>query len=201
MTSEIQTDRYSQIIRRVSAMIGPGGRVVEALTELFPVLDVERVPGELLLLGGTRLSFGGGSRTGDAGEAGRMQLFNPVDSNALVTVTRILASVSVTSTLRWGVVNVALTTGTGTETFRDTRLGLTDRPVGEIRAVSSVALADATNQVQVTANTPVVIEDPNGVAVLSPGFGIEVGPAALAITVFLAFSWRERPAEAAELQF
>ncbi len=48
MGQELQQNRYDQLIRRVGGIIGPGSKVVEALGELFPVIDVENVPGELL---------------------------------------------------------------------------------------------------------------------------------------------------------
>ena len=54
---EVQQNRWDQLIRRVSGSIGPGSRVSETLSELLPVMDVERVPGELLRLMGTDVAM------------------------------------------------------------------------------------------------------------------------------------------------
>jgi len=201
VTTEIQTDRYSQIIRRVAGQIGPGGRVVESLTDLFPVVDLEDVPGELLLLGGTRLCFGGGALTGAAGEVARHQLFNPAGSDALITLTRVIMSSGPNTTFRWGRSAAALTTGIGTEIFRETRLLGTSLPVGQIRQDSTVAFSPGTNQAHVLASSPLILEDVNGVAILSPGQGFEFSSNTVASNTAASFFWRERPAEQSELKF
>ena len=62
------------------------------------------------------------------------------------------------------------------------------------------ALAAGTNQSRVLANTVLFLEDENGVAVLAPGGGFEIGSAAGVNTLFYSFYWRERPAEPSELK-
>lgn len=200
MPSELQQNRYDQLIRRVGGIVGPGSKVSEALTELFPVIDVERVPGELLLLGGTRLAFGGGTIVGAAGQRPKAQLFNPVGSGQLITVTSVIASTQVADTLRWGVQPIQLSTGIGTETFRDTRLGLA-RPTGAIFQESAVALASGTNQARLIVNDPIHLDDENAIAILAPGNGFEIGLSLVANSLFYTFSWRERTAERSELSF
>jgi len=199
MADEIQQNRYDQLLRRVGGLIGPGAKVAEVLSELFPMFDVENVPGELLILGGTRICIGGGSITSAAAEAPRMQLFNPVDSGNLITLTSLIVSRAALGIIRFGPVTVPLATGIGTETFRDMRLALQDRPVGEIRTESSVALADATGQFRIPDSVPYTLEDENGVVVLPPGTGFEIGLASLQATIFTSWFWRERVAEPSEL--
>lgn len=198
---EIQQNRYDQLLRRVGGLIGPGAKVGEVLSELFPMIDVERVPGELLLLMGTRIAIGGGIFTSAAGQSPKVQLFNPVDSGNIITVTRLTVSAGSNVLIRFGPVNLALTTGIGTETFRDMRLPLTDRPIGEIRQESAVALADGTGQVLVSPNIPFILEDPNGVVVLPPGTGFEIGRDDQLSTIVHYWNWRERVAEPSELNF
>lgn len=199
MTDEIQTTRYDQLIRRVAGIIGPGSKVAEVITELFPMIDVENVPGELLRLSGTFIAFGGASITGAAGQSGRVQLFNPADSGNLITVSHVDVGVDASQTVRYGVGTIALTTGVATQVHRDTRTPITQRPIGQIRTQSSVALAPATGQVRLLANSTFRVFDPNGVAVLLPGSGLEVGASNNATLVVATFFWRERVAQESEL--
>lgn len=199
MTFEVQQTRWDRIIRRVSGSIGPGSRVSETLSELFPMIDVERVPGELLLLGGTAISHGGGTLTAIAAEAPTAQLFNPVGSNHLVTITGVYVAFLSTGVVRWGTTSTQRGTVIGTETFRDMRSVSPAQPVGQVSQDSDAALADATNQTRLVANVNLKISDPNGVAVLAPGTGFEIGSNILTNTIWFSFYWRERPAEQSEL--
>jgi len=197
--TEIQQNRWDQLVRRAANIVGGGSQVSDTLNELFPVIDVERVPGELLLLAGTRISFGGGVTVGAATTAGRAQLFNPVNSNVLATITGMLISTSADTIIRFGVNNTALSGGIGTETLRDLRNLQPNSPTCQIRTQITVALADATGQTRVLASDPLQLEDPNGLFVLSPATGIEVGPSSFNIGMNFTFFWRERAAEASEL--
>jgi len=198
----IQQNRYDQLLRRVCDLKGPGSKVVDSLSELFPVIDVERVPGELLLLGGTSLCQGAAIVTGAVGERPRIQIFNPVGSGKLVTVTTVYVSTtSGSNTVRWAINQTALTTGVGTEVFRDGRLRVGSRPTAQIRTDSTVAITDANGIFQILNNTPEIVEDSNGVAVLPPGSGLEFGTADAAEQIIITFLWRERVAEPSELGF
>lgn len=197
--TELQQSRYDSLMRRVGDLKGPGSKVNDVLEELFPVLDVEQVPGELLILAGTDLCVGAGSIAGAVGEVGRIQLFNPVGSGKIMTVTTVISSFTGNSTMRLGISVTPLTNGVGTETFRDTRRAGASQPTGQIRTVSSVAFANATWQFAVLANRPQFIHDPNGIVVLSEGFGIDTSPADTVLFTLATFMWRERLAEPSEL--
>jgi len=201
MTSDLQQTRYDQLIRRVGGIIGPGSKVAEALTELFPTIDVENVPGELLWLSGWRLGFGGAVITGAVGEAARVQLFNPVGSGKIVSVSQALISTSGTSTIRISVTTTALASGIGTELQRDTRGGVIENTTSQIRTDSLVALADATIQYRTVANVLTVIKDKNSIAVLAPGTGITFGHGSAAALLSVSFFYRERVALESELLF
>ncbi len=200
MTSEIQQNRYDRLMRRVAGIIGPGSKVSEVLTELFPVLDVETMPSELLILMGTNTAFGGGTITGAVGESPKMGLFNPAGSNTVVTLTDVWASSSNgNQTVRWGTNTNELATQPGTETFADTRNPLNQRPVARIGQESAVALANATGQRRLVSNTAHHLEGKNDVVILRPGIGFEIGFAVTQAVLFTAFYWRERPMEASEV--
>jgi len=201
MTSEIQQNRYDQLLRRVAGIIGPGSKVKEVITELFPMFDVENVPAELYLLMGTQLGFGGGVITALAGQSPKAQLFNPPESGKLVTITSLLMSGQSNDTYRWGRQNLSIGTAIATENMRDTRIDIATRPVAQIRQLAELALAPATGQVRNLNTRPLQITDQNGLMVLSPGHGMTVGLTIQATTLNYTFYWRERTAEQSELNF
>ena len=200
MAYEVQQTRWDRTIRRVSGSIGPGSRVSETISELFPMIDVERVPGELLVLGGTGICSGGGTLKAEVAEVVSAQLFNPAGSNSLVTITKVYVAFLATANVRWGTTSVPRGTVISTQRFRDTRRIPPALPVAQVSQDSDVALASGINQTRLIADTTLKLEDENGVAVLAPGSGFEIGANVSENTIFYSFYWRERPAEESELQ-
>ena len=199
MSDEIQQNRYDQVLRRVAGIIGPGSKVSQVITELFPMINVEDLPAELLRLGGTRLCFGGGFIASVVGEAPTAQLFNPAGSNALVTITRVDLGTQGTSGIRWGVVPVERGSVISTQVFRDTRDVAPNRPIATVRQETAVALASGTMQSRFATNNNFTLLDQNDIAVLAPGTGFEIGLSQSDIGLAYGFFWRERPALESEL--
>lgn len=201
MTAELQQNRYDQLIRRVGGIIGPGSKVAEALGELFPVIDVENCPGELLRLGGTILGFGGAAATGLAGQRGRVQLFNPIGSGKIVTCTSVILSTINTGTVRGIVTGTENTLQVNNDRRRDTRDGVASRTTAQIRTDSVAGVVADQILFQMLTNTPYHFLPPDGFAVLAPGTGLLFEHNSLTATITANFFWRERPAEASELSF
>ena len=201
MTSEIQQNRYDMLIRRVGGLIGPGSKVSEVISELFPMFDVENMPAELLRLAGTRICIGGGTLAATAGVAGTAVLENPAGSGMLVTLERVDFAMSAVKEIRWGVQNGfrATAVAIGTEDFRDVREFAPDQPTANVRQIAEVALANGTNQTRAIGNAGFVLDPPNSVCVLPPGTSFEIGCGGVNIAIFYGFSWRERVAEQSEL--
>jgi len=199
--TEIQQGRYDALVRRVADLKGPGSKVNDMLEELFPVFDVEKLPAELYRLANIDLCWGGGFVAGIAAQAGRGQILNPAGSGKVITVTRAGITHPATAVNRWGRRDVALTSNLSTQIFRDTRHPLGNLPTGQIRAQSSVALANATGQAQSLTSRPFAIEDTNGLMVLTEGTGFEIGIDSLAVDISFYFYWRERVAEPSEINF
>lgn len=199
--AEIQQTRYDRLVRRVTGAIGPGSKVAEVITELFPMVDVERVPGELLKLGGTNLGFGGILVAAVVAETPKIQLFNPVDSGLLVTVTTIVASVSVDAQITLGVTSTVLPNGPGIDVERDTRGSTLDRPTASIFTLSDAGAGPNFFPSLVLARHPITFQDENGLFILAPGTGVTVSSTTLNIALTASFLWRERAAELSELQF
>ena len=202
--SEIQQGRYDALLRRVADLKGPGSKVNDVLEELFPMFDVENLPGELYILAQTDLCFGGGRTDGIVAQAGRAQLFNPEGSGKVLTITEVGFSVGALGITRWGRRDTPLTTDLQTQLFRDTRkaaAGVLNLPTGQIRVQTSVALANATGQTFVPSATPLILSDKNGIAVLGPNTGFEIGTSSTNQQESFYFNWRERVAEPSETNF
>ena len=201
MTSELQQTRYDQLIRRVGGIIGPGSKVSEALSELFPVISVEDLPAELMMLAGWKMAMGGSELAATAAEVSKIQLFNPVGSGQLVVIERINAGPATTVDIRMAFTNTALVDESANDRFRDTRLGTATIPTASTRTDSS-ATGVAGQFIQRTlGNTTIVVESTKGVAVLAPGSGLTIGPDSTNIALVASFLWRERVAESSELLF
>jgi len=200
MTYEVQQTRWDRLIRRVSGSIGPGSRVSETLSELFPVLDVERVPGELLVLSGTNLAFGAAVVTGAAGEIPNAILFNPAASGNVLTITGISVGSDIADRIRMELITGISGSGIATQAFRDGRLiDPNNVPVGNVRTLSNPSQLAGRVDFPVVADTPVFVSDPNGIAVVSPDTSFRVGSVTIATTIVVTFFWRERPAQESEL--
>jgi len=201
MPSELQQTRYDRLIRRVGGIIGPGSKVAEALAELFPVIDVENVPAELLALAGTSMAFGGSTLTAAAAQFSIIQVFNPVDSGKIVTVTAAIFYSTVTQFYTYDITDVARPVIINNQRFVDSRLGVTSRPTSIILHESAAAASVATGRMRSAGSTPVFLTNANALAVLAPGTGFEVSANTANSLLECTFYWRERPAEASELNF
>lgn len=197
--TELQQNRYDQTIRRVGGIIGPGSKVAEVLTELFPVVDVERIPAELLILGQTDLGSGAQSVTAAVGELPFIQLFNPTGTGKLVTVTQLWISTIGVTTIVIASNNTEEGAAINTEVFRDRRRSILNRPAAVMRSGSKVAGINGNFRFIIGANSPVFIKDPNELGILAPGSGLAVGGSSAAGRIDVTFLWRERAAEQSEL--
>ncbi len=197
--TELQQSRYDQVLRRVGDLKGPGSKVNDVLTELFPMFDVENLQPELFLLGGQLLSMGASNLDGGVGAVPNIGLFNPEGSGKLIIVTSCIVSSLNTQTIFFSTQHTAFTTLVTTNLSRDTRVVAPELPVGQIREETSVGLLFANGEIRISSNTPFTLTDPNGLAVLAPGGGFAVGGNTFDSHLFASFLWRERVAEPSEL--
>lgn len=199
--TEIQQNRYDQLIRRVNNIVSPGSMVGDALNELFPVIDVEKVPLELLKLSGWRLGLGSSEQAALAANNNLAQLFNPADSGMLVTLTRVFIRTNTTQFIRFTFLESPLTNDVGNVLPRDTRDGLTGGVFAQVRNVQQVGGLPAIGQIFVVGDVGFDLRDQDGFVVLAPGTGIDFSTTVLNTSLQITFMWRERTAQQSELQF
>lgn len=199
MHNEVQQTRWDRLIRRVAGSIGPGSRVGETLSELFPVLDVESVPGELLILAGTRLCWQSTERPPLVGSFSVSQLQNPVDSGSIVTVTRIEVMADIDHILNMEVTDTFLGATTA-GLFRDGRLGTGRETTAKVSSLDGVATGGGIHE-HLLAGVRTVFEDVNALVTLGPGQALQVGTGTQDLRLTTNYFWREREAQPSELQF
>jgi len=198
----IQQSRYDALLRRVADLKGQGSMVHDALGELFPTIDVENTPSELLYLMGTRMAMGGEEITAGVGFFPRIQLLNPVGSGFLMTITDIITSGNIIQTYHaTTTLSILATAPLGVTGFLDTRGGV-EVPVGQIRTSTTAATGTVGRwRFRLLSAADLHEVNPKGIAVLSPGAAYEVGGQTTNQVQRTAFRWRERVAEPSELNF
>jgi len=197
---DINQGRYDRLLRRTAAQVGPGSKVSNALEDLFPVIEVEDAPMELLRASGWIFGMGQIQRTAAAATENAQQLFNPPGSGRLMVLTSLQMMCTVLTTLTYGPTFVALADASVAGAERDTRAGRIEATVGLMQREDD-GTASLFGVSRKLANTPFEMSDQNGIAVLAPGSGFVVHAATAALTVFTSWQWRERVAEPEELDF
>jgi len=198
--NELQQTRYDRLLRRVGGIIGPGSKVAEVLSELFPVFDVENLPPELYLLGDTRLAIGAEDRPPPgAGNFNKIQLLNPLGSGVIITVTQMLMSSNGSQTIHFGAEIITRANLITNRAFRDTRFRVVELPLGEIRHEVTAAIGPNIGLSRIAAVTQVSIRDDNGIYVLAPGSGLTCSNGLANTELTVTYFWRERAAESSEL--
>jgi len=175
--------------------------VNDALAELFPMIDVETLKAELQLLSGTRLGFGATSQAAAAAVLAHSQLFNPVDSNMIVVLERVDLSTPTGQLIEYALATSPLSGGASNRAVRDTREGILQLMVGQVRDVTQAGGLPSFGLISVLSDQNEAIEDKRGVFVLAPGTGITFATTLVNTTFRVSYMWRERVAEPAELNF
>jgi len=198
--TEIQQNRWDQLVRRVANVVGGASQVNDTLNELFPVLDVENVPGELLYLSGMRLSWCGSALQASVGNTNHHQLFNPAGSQVLATITGVHIHSTTNQSFRMAATTTALANSVGNVILRDLR-NLTDVPSCQNRNVQQAGGIPLITEWRALASVMLHIADPNGIQVLFPGTGLTVATVGTNIVSTVNWFWRERVFEPAEVNF
>lgn len=197
--TEIQQNRWDRLIRRAANVVGGGSQVNDTLNELFPVMDVENVPGELLALMQITLGWCSSGLVPVVAEQNHHQLFNPAGSGSFLVVTQVAMHCITSTSFRFSTFIAELATLAGNERRRDTRAGVLAELVGQNRTDQSAVSGGLDFRIRAIANEEQYIKDENSVAVLFPGTGLTVSTESANVQSVVSFMWRERVFEPAEL--
>jgi len=192
--------RYDRLLRRTTAQVGFGSKVTEALEDLFPTLDVESLPMELLRASGWHFGSGVVDRTSAVATTNVQQLFNPPGSGLLMTITSLFINVGTLGSVSWGPGFVALADASVPGAERDLR-ALSIAPTVGLLQREDNGTPSTFGRTVIPASTTLQIVDPNGVAVLAPGTGWLVSTLGTNVNMKTSWQWRERVAEPEELNF
>lgn len=197
MTS-LNQNRYDQLLRRVGDLKGPGSKVNDALTELFPMIDVENVPAELLILSGARLCMANTfTAAGGATFFGHSFLRNNVRSGVIARLIYIQASMPLQTVNLGPTLNSAA--ANGVRAFADTRI------FGEGTAlVTQASNNNLTTGVQflvipTQTNGNFEFEPPAAISVIAPGAAFMVSNNTVNTSLRVNYIWVERVAQPSEL--
>jgi len=197
---DLQTARYDRLVRRVGGIIGPGSKVTEALSELFPMLDLENLPHELLALSNTQTVFSTLIVQPVAAEFSQAQLFNPGGSSTIVIPSSVWIAGS-SGGVAWELTETQISPGGFSGQFRDTRSGFGLESAGKVSADTNAVLIGQRGRLNVLGTESFHLWDDNGIAVLAPGTGIIFSQATVNTSLIVTFFWREREALQSELNF
>jgi len=197
--TEIQQNRWDRLVRRVAGIVGGGSQVNDTLNELFPMIDVENVPSELLALANMRIGWVSGRLAASVGEFNLHQIFNPPDSGTLVVITQVSGySEAATTIFRFSNAIGQLATLAGNERHRDTRRGVFAEMTAQHRTDQSIVSGGLDFRLSTLVDESFYLRDDNGIAVLFPGTGLTCTSATMNQDSTVAFMWRERTFEPSE---
>ena len=199
--TELQQNRYDKLLRRVGGLIGAKSMVNDALGELFPMIDVETLNAELGLLSSWRLGFASTTQAALAANFNLSQIFNPAASGAIVILERVDFASDVSKQIRFALATAGLTNLTANHALRDTREGILVQPVTQIRDVQQVGGIAQFGSLNIQPGVNFTLNDKNGLFVLGPGTGVTFATTIVNSSLDVNYLWRERVAEASELQF
>ncbi len=200
--TELQQNRYDQLLRRVGDLKGPGSKVNDVLQELFAMIDVENIPDELQILSGTRLCMEGAALAAGVGNIAKIQLFNPVGSGQIATIDMAyVSSPSATVDYNMSLSTTEFATVADIGLFRDSRLAITQRPTCKVQTLADAVTVSQNTVFRVLASTTLKISGHKSLAVLAPGTALLIGPDVTNISCRVTFFWRERVALPSELSF
>jgi len=199
--TELQQNRYDRLLRRVGDLKGGGSKVNDALTELFPMFDVENVPAELLLLAGIKLCLGSSDQgTPGVGFFRASMLRNPGNSGTLITLTSVsFASLGAQEIIMGPTLNTYTTAGV--RAIADTRQFGPQAPVGQILTDDLLVPAPNFYRFRINSSEAFTFAPPGAVAVLAPGTAFGVSSTNDDTSLTVGYTWRERTAEPSELNF
>jgi hypothetical protein len=195
--SELQQNRYDRLLRRVGDLKGPGSKVNDALTELFPVMDVERVPAELRALMGSNLCVGSTIEAGIAANVQQAMLRNTAGTGVVMTILEVRVFSATAQTIVFGP-TLNTFANSGVRAFTDLRL-FPSAPVGLILDGIALTAAPIFGRIRVNGDDEAIYHPPIGVGVVTPGTAFAFSGSIVNTDLITSWTWIERVAQPSEL--
>ena len=181
-------------------LVGEGALVTGVLPDVFPVISVENLATDGWALASWRPAWGGASITGVAGQRPHVQISNPAGSGQIAVVEAVMMTTDTSGVLGFNIHDALLTTVQTSMRWRDRRFPTLNFPTIQIRSQSIAGTPIVSvMQLNVLASSPFLWEPPQGVLVLAPGTAVAFNHVTNATNLKVNFFWRERPADASEL--
>lgn len=197
--SEIQQNRYDQLLRRVCNLVGPGSKVSWSVGDLLPVLDVEDPPLELHVLMGSRVCLGRIEvAAGGAGNFSQVILNAPASGAIARVVCLFIRQVGFARDVFFGSTQQAAGPLAGSSAFADGRVfgqGTTYKVTG---FNNLLATGGGFFGIHVPADG-ILFQPPHGIAVATPEAGFQVSSETANTPLDVSLLWIERVAQQSEL--
>jgi len=196
--SQLNQNRYDQLLRRVGDLKGPGSKVNDALTELFPMIDVENVPAELLLLSGSKLAMGRVNLIANVGFFGTALLRNNGGSGVL---GRVMEVEIFSTTSQRVVIGPTLNSAAaqGARAFADGRVFGQGTTLITQGVNTNLVQGSDFYRVSVDGVESHTWRPPGAAMIISPGTALSVSPTTANTDITVSFVWVERVAQPSEL--
>jgi len=195
----LQTGRLENLIRRWGSIKGGGSVLSETLGDVFPVLDLENLPPELLLPAGISMVSGSVSATGGVGDLGGVGILNLAGSGMILTLTKFHVKTAAVQGISCGL-RTPRTPDINTRNM-DSRSAQNFN--GAARLFSEAATGGALGNfiIDTQADIDREVTVPHGICVLAPGGTFQL-TASITNTLIRATFWAYlRLAEPSELSF
>ena len=195
----LQTGRLENLIRRWGSIKGPGSILSETLGDVFPILDLENLPAELLLPAGISLIATSGSATGGVAQLGGVQIQVPAAAGMIFTLTKFHVKTALVQAVSCGL----RTPNAPAINSRNLDSRQVQNFNGGLRLLGLTNTAGETGNfivdTQATIDREVTV--PRGIAVLTPGGAFQVTASITNTLIRATFFGYLRLAEPSELSF
>ena len=196
----VQTGQFDNLIRRLYSIKGGGSELSETLGDLFPTLDLENLPIELLLLRGWHTFARHATQIAVAAQATALQLLQPDGRTSIVVVDKIVINSELGGDISIGT-NLGLFPVTISTRRTDTRNPVLDMSNAQIGGTNNAGFGATGGLLNLAAGVDREFEVPHGLAVLGPGGAFSVVSSTVDSDLSVSFFGRERDAEPSELNF
>jgi len=193
----LNQNRYDALLRRVGDLKGPGSKVNDALTELFPMLDVENLPSELLLLSGTRLCVGHIAVLAVGATIPQAMLRVALETSVVATIHMVSMFSETAQRIAMGPTQNVYP-DPGAQAFTDGRV-FGEGTVAKVLGDNLLVVGSDFYRLQIPAGTSIDFIPPKGFSVVTPGTAFSVSGTVGATPLDVSFFWSERVAQPSEL--